>query len=144
MTSMTNRFEHAEAPKRAAPAVAPRIRRWGACVALSSMVSLLLLPVGAAHAAPTVEQRLAALEAKITALETKLAHFSRVGNEIYITGANLNIRNGMGGTGTKNGLGNLIIGSNELRGDGSPNDRTGSGNLVVGPFHNYPSIGGVL
>ena len=49
-------------------------------------------------------------------LEDLLTHFSRVDDDIHITGANLHIVNGMGDTETTNSLGNLIIGYNELRG----------------------------
>jgi len=84
-----------------------------------------------------------ALEARIAALETLLAHFTRIGNEILITGANLYILSGSGSTGgTVNGLGNLIIGYNEV-GFGTP-DRSGSHNLVVGRRHNYSSYGGIV
>ena len=49
-----------------------------------------------------------ALEARIAALETLLTHFTRTGNEIIISGANLHIRSGSGSTGgTVNGKGNL-------------------------------------
>lgn len=118
----------------------------------------------AVTAASSVEQRLAAAEsriasqqAKITALEDRLVHFSRQGNEIYITGANLNIRNGLGATngnpavpqasdGITNGLGNLIIGYNEGRhpGTGQTNDRNGSHNLVLGREQNFTSYAGLI
>jgi hypothetical protein len=81
---------------------------------------------------------------RVVALETKLAHFSRIGNEITITGANLNVVDGSGETdGEPNGLGNVIIGYNELRATG-PNTRTGSHMLVVGKEHNYSSYGGIV
>ena len=84
-----------------------------------------------------------ALEARIAALETLLTHFTRTGNEIIISGANLHIRSGSGSTGgTVNGLGNLILGYSEARFDTT--DRSGSHNLVVGGRHNYTSYGGVV
>jgi hypothetical protein len=84
-----------------------------------------------------------ALEERISALESKLIHFSRSENEVTISGANLNIISGSGSTaGAINGLGNLIIGYNELRGAGD--DRTGSHNLVIGRYHNYSSYGGLV
>ena len=80
---------------------------------------------------------------RVTALETLLAHFSRVGSDVYITGANLHILNGTGSTdGRVTGLGNLIVGYNELRGSG--NDRSGSHNIVVGSRHNFSSYGGLI
>lgn len=71
----------------------------------------------------------------------KIQHFSRSGNNVLITGANVYIRNGMGSTVNNgfNGLGNLILGYNEGRNQGSanPDVRTGSHNLIVGVGANY-------
>jgi hypothetical protein len=85
----------------------------------------------------------ASLEARVAALETKLEPLTRQGNDLYITRANLHIVNGLGSTDTTNGLGNLIIGYNELR-DDKFNARIGSHNLVVGKRNNYSSYGGVV
>ena len=60
--------------------------------------------------------RMEELEDKVVLLEQLLQHFSRDGNDIYIDGANLHVRDGSGDTdGTVNGLGNLIVGYNESR-----------------------------
>jgi hypothetical protein len=85
-----------------------------------------------------------ALESRIADLEYKLGKVSRVDNDIYITGANLHIRNGTGSTDetAPNGLGNLIVGYNEEHPDG--NVRTGSHNVVVGWEHNYPGYAGMV
>lgn len=105
-----------------------------------------------------IESRLAAVEAEnaslrsqVQAQETRLAnlesllvHFSRSGNEITISGANLNIVNGMGSTETTNSLGNLVIGYNELRGPGYTDTRTGSHMLVIGKWNNFSSFGGIV
>jgi hypothetical protein len=105
-----------------------------------------------------IESRLAAVEAEnaslrsqVQAQETRLAnlesllvHFSRSGNEITISGANLNIVNGMGSTETTNNLGNLVIGYNELRGPGYTDTRTGSHMLVIGKWNNFSSFGGIV
>lgn len=82
-------------------------------------------------------------DGKVAPVADKLVHFSRSGNEVYITGANLNIRNGTGVTyQTLNGLGNLIVGYNELRtGTGATNTRTGSHNVILGFNQNYSSAG---
>lgn len=86
-----------------------------------------------------------ALEARVAELESLLAHFSRQGDDIFITGANLHVTNGLGNTETTNSLGNIIIGYNELRGlDYSFNDRSGSHMLVVGTKQNYSSFGGIV
>jgi hypothetical protein len=88
----------------------------------------------------------------VAALETLLKPFSRKGNEVTITGANLHIVNGLGSTDCTNkegnpipdcpnGLGNLIVGYNELRQEDPDcpslfgictDTRTGSHNVVVG------------
>jgi len=84
-----------------------------------------------------------ALQAQVSELQLLLQHFSRVGNDIAINGANLWITNGLGTTAVVNGLGNLIIGYNESR-TPAPDVRNGSHNLVVGDKHNYGSYGGIL
>jgi hypothetical protein len=84
-----------------------------------------------------------ALQAQVTELQLLLQHFSRVGNDIAINGANLWITNGLGTTAVVNGLGNLIIGYNESR-TPAPDVRNGSHNLVVGDKQNYGSYGGIL
>jgi len=85
----------------------------------------------------------AALEARIEALEVLLAGVIRNGNNIVYNGVNVHIVNGTGTTdGAANELGNLIVGYNELRGTGD--DRTGSHNIVVGKEHNYSSYGGLV
>ena len=62
---------------------------------------------------------------------------------LTITGVNVRIVNGLGGTQSVNGLGNLIIGYNEEAGTFNQ-DRIGSHNLVVGTAHNYLSYGGIV
>ena len=89
--------------------------------------------------------RMEELEVKLAVLEELLEHFTRVGNDIYIDGANLHVRNGTGSTkGDVNGLGNLIVGYNESRGEWGTDDRTGSHNIVTGSQHNYSSFGGLV
>src|SRR5438876_274094 len=108
-------------------------RFWRAMVGLLVMGGLLLLPLREGVPQSTLEQRVTALETKVAALENKTAHFSRSGNNVFITGANLHIRSGQGATNgypqdpvsmdpavtRTNGLGNLIVGYNELRGGGN-------------------------
>jgi putative NIF3 family GTP cyclohydrolase 1 type 2 len=76
-------------------------------------------------------------------IEDLLYHFSRDGNDVYITGANLHVVNGMNATSTTNSLGNIIVGYNEL-GSGGVNYRSGSHMLIVGPQHSYNSYGGIV
>jgi hypothetical protein len=62
----------------------------------------------------------AAIKARLAALETLLASVSLAhdGTTVRFSGVNVQIVSGSGGTGrTPNGLGNLIVGYNELRGD---------------------------
>ncbi len=88
-----------------------------------------------------VNAMLADLQVQIATLQDLLQHFSRNGDEITISGANLKIVNGSGSTdGTVNGLGNLIVGYNE---QGSPVPG-GSHNIVLGMYQNYASYGGFL
>ena len=61
---------------------------------------------------------------------------------IFITSANLHLRNGSGDTDTPNGSGNLIIGYNGS--ETFAEDRTGSHNIVVGDQHAYTSTGGIV
>ena len=88
--------------------------------------------------------RVEELEEKVAVLEDLLLHFRRDENDIFIEGANLHIRNTdeNGSTNTINGLGNLIVGYNELRGTGD--DRNGSHNVVIGTKHNYSAYGGLV
>jgi hypothetical protein len=97
---------------------------------------------------------IAALKARLNQVEGKLAFVSVQGTEMYITGANLHIRNGLGATngnpadpsdvtGVVNGLGNVTIGYNGLRGGGG-DLRTGSHTLILGDRQNYTSYGGLV
>jgi hypothetical protein len=97
-----------------------------------------------------LEARVAALEsvnasqsAEIAALKAKTQYVSVAGGEMFITGTNLHVVNGFGATSQVNGMGNLIVGYNQLRNDGS-DDRTGSHNLIAGDFNNYSSFGGFV
>src|ERR1043166_9155956 len=61
--------------------------------------------------------------------------------ELVVEGCNVHVRSGAGTTLAANGLGNLIIGYNEVAGG---EVRTGSHNLVVGRYHTYSSFGGFV
>jgi hypothetical protein len=74
---------------------------------------------------------------------------------IRFSGVNVQVVNGQDATETSNGLGNLIVGYQELRvlnppPGGEPqkvpdlNQRTGSHNFVVGARHNYTGYGGTV
>jgi hypothetical protein len=91
--------------------------------------STALLSPAVVHA-QTVEQRLAALEAKLACVKIQE-------HELIIDGCNLHIRNGSGQTVLDKadtryqGFGNLIVGYNEKAGP-SPEQRLGSHNVVIG------------
>ena len=98
----------------------------------------------------TLTAAVQAQAAQIASLQSLLTHFSRVGNEIYITGANVNIRDGTGHTWGQgfpddpnrlSGLGNLVIGYNE---SDTGQSHEGSHNVVIGPYHSYPNVGGLV
>jgi hypothetical protein len=93
-----------------------------------------------------LETLTATLQNQVQALQDLMSHFSRSGNEIFVTGANLHVVNGAGATDSTNGFGNIIIGYNEARGTANtlPNVRTGSHMLVVGSQLNYSQFGGIV
>lgn len=93
-----------------------------------------------------------ALQDRAAVLEHKTQYVSIAGGDMFITGTNLNIRNGLGATNGNpadpasldpasthvNGKGNLIVGYNEFGTHG------GSHNLVIGLNNSYHSFGGLL
>jgi hypothetical protein len=90
-----------------------------------------------------LQSQIDSLQASVNQLTTLLQNVTRAGNDITFSGVNVHIVNATGTTdGTVNGLGNLIVGYNELRGSGD--DRTGSHNIVVGKRHNYSAYGGLV
>ena len=91
------------------------------------------------------------LQTTVAELQAKLECMSKTGDDVYFTGCNVHIRNGMGATGPGvNGLGNLIVGYNEdatsipVDPPLDPSVRTGSHNIVVGPGHSYTDRGGLV
>jgi hypothetical protein len=133
-----------------------RLRWWRglACGAIGLAVLTWVLPAGTGQQEPPDGKGLAQ---RVAALESLLKPFSREKNEIFITGANLHIRNGLGSTDCTeerdgvqipipdcpNGLGNLIVGYNEPFVLGE-NIRTGSHNVVVGEGHSFSRFGGLV
>jgi chaperonin cofactor prefoldin len=123
---------------------------WGTALLLLGLgliswpLSRATLPAQVNAATLTLEQRVAALEAKLKYLTTRIDSSGRPLMEI--ARANLRLVNGAGKTETANGLGNLIVGYNETRQDpcNGPNQRTGSHNVVIGKEHNYTRFGGLV
>ena len=83
-----------------------------------------------------------ALERRVDDLADLLVHLRRDGDDLYLEGANLHVRNGAGSTATVNGLGNLIVGYNEARANGDL--RSGSHVLVLGSQNDYVGFGGIV
>jgi hypothetical protein len=138
-------------------AVQRRLRWWRGLACGIAIVGLLGwgLPLGLArNDAPEHGTNQNGLAQRVAAIENLLKHFSREGGEVFITGANLHIVNGLGRTdcgpeedslpNCPNGLGNLIVGYNESRGGGNDDIRTGSHNVIVGRQHNFSRFGGLV
>jgi trimeric autotransporter adhesin len=87
----------------------------------------------------------------VAALQDKLACMTKVGPDVYFTGCNIHVRNGLGGTGPNvNGLGNLIVGYDEdaaaipSEPPNEPSVKTGSHNVVIGAGNTYTDRGGLV
>jgi hypothetical protein len=141
--------EHLEALKHEVHTIQRRLRLWRSltCGVLGLALLSLLQPWGLDAQGQEGSSR-GSLWQRVSALERTLTHVSSVTGEgsrpeVVITGANLRIVNGLRGTATANGVGNLLLGYNEPRHDGD-NERTGSHNVVVGLGHNFSSFGGLV
>jgi hypothetical protein len=150
---MDQLHERLDALEQQMHAVNRRLHWWRGLVYGAIVLAVLTwaLPLGTAQEDAFGRGQMG-LAHRVAALEKLLKHFSREGREIFITGANLHIVNGLGRTSCTddagepipdcpNGLGNLIVGYNETRGE---DIRTGSHNGVVGIQHNFSSFGGLV
>jgi len=98
-----------------------------------------------------LQQSVTTLQGQVAALQNALAtanatigclQMAPTGVDLIVRGCNLHVQSGGGATNAiVNGLGNLIIGYNEVLGT---EVRTGSHNLVIGQGHTYASFGGLL
>lgn len=93
---------------------------------------------------------LAQLLSRVISLETKTASINTLTDPntgmptVRFEGVNVQVVNGTGETqSAPNGVGNLIIGYNELRGSAT-DARSGSHNLVIGFQNSYSSLGGMV
>jgi hypothetical protein len=128
--------------------------------ALKDAVTALQTTVSALQADNATQQAaISALQSEVATLQTQLATLNAspvmalnpyltlttTGGLARATFHSLNIQlvNGTGYTGIPNGVGNLIIGYDTLRSDGT-DDKTGSHYLVVGDQHNYSQYGGIV
>lgn len=130
----------------------------------SSINTLLGTDTTMVTALQTAQSQIAALQAKITLLESRpagggtgpdLSRYVSIdpnpingvnGPHLLITGVNVHIRSGSQTTedgGTPRGLGNLIIGYNEVDPD-NVTPRNGSHNLVMGQKNGFSSVGGAV
>ncbi len=146
-----------------------------------TIIALLSVLSGAAmQAEAQVRPSIAGLQTRIATLETQVAA-GIVPNlagyvamdlsvpsspTLRVAGANVQVVNGLGSTSTTNGLGNIVVGYNEVRpetdaaecsrgefdesfcsvigGIYSVNHRSGSHNLVVGSQQNYSNHAGMV
>jgi len=126
------------------------------------------------------QAQITALNARIAVLEAKLTNVVALNDylslqtvnghpTVRVSAANLQVVNGEGSTDKINGLGNLVVGYDELRPETDPmtcsasfaksittqstcvspavwavNHKSGSHNLIVGTKNNYSSYGGVV
>jgi hypothetical protein len=144
LEQQTEQLKHETQALKAHTYMVERRLRWWQGIACGVMLlGLVSMPLQSGTAADTqpgaMAERMSTLENKLSAMT-----FDGAANEVVISGANLRIVNGLGSTETTNGLGNLIVGYNELRMFGAQNIRTGSHNAVVGKQHNFASFGGLV
>ena len=97
MNELMERLEQANrVAEQARDAAERRTRRWQLAAGLWMGLGLLLLPLqrGTAQGqgVGNLPAQVTALQARVAPVESLLAHFSRDGNEVYITGANLHLR----------------------------------------------------
>src|SRR6516165_846005 len=103
-------------------------------------VASLMVALFASPASRAVAQ--SGYGATIQSLINKTQYLTVANGEMFISGTNLHLVNGMGSTGTTNALGNLILGYNGSRVPFDVDVRTGSHNLILGDLENYSSSGG--
>jgi hypothetical protein len=144
MESIEKLHERVEAMEYRGRIAERRLFWWRILACALLVLGLVILPLvgGTAQEQSGYER---ALARRLAALEYKLQYITGGPNEVVISGANLRIVNGLGDTFTTNGLGNLIVGYNELRNDPRSDDvRTGSHNVVVGVQNNFSRFGGLV
>ena len=118
-------------------------------------------PQGPAADITALQAQVTALTATVNSQAVQIANLQQItqymsvdnstinglaGPHVIFSGANVHIESGAGATndnGSLTGLGNLVIGYNEMVFNSSA-QRGGSHNLIVGPEHTYSSYGGLV
>ncbi len=142
------------------------------CFVTAIIIALIFSTTGTWAAGPdlkalaaqvaALQTTVATLQGQVTTLQGQLTNYKELfeyvtiqtgeinglaGPHVIFTGANVHIQSGSSTTydgGSLTGLGNLIVGYNQLRpGDGA-SQRVGSHNIVVGDHHRFTSYGGLV
>ena len=95
----------------------------------------------ARHAQDSVRLRQDSLQ--LAEFAVLLKGMKRSGADLFFDSMNVVVRNGLGRTDSANGLGNLIVGYNESRGQNA-DSRSGSHMLITGMNNDYTSFGGIV
>ena len=95
-----------------------------------------------------LQAQIDALQSRMTDAEADIPDCMITGSgagtvdDVLFVGCNVHVRNGQARTDSRNSVGNLIIGYNEILADFPV--RVGSHNVVIGPQHSYLSYGGLV
>ena len=123
-----------------------RLTAWGLglLVIILGLAAIWDMPrLFAATRAADLQTQVKELMGRVQQLEAKLACMDKDGDNVVFEKCNVYIRSGSGETeGAVNGLGNLIIGYNEISSENIK--RAGSHNLVIGSEHAYASFSGLV
>ncbi len=128
------------------------MKKNAAAVAVATPAINLKPTVGRINELEIKTKEIAVLQAEVAALQKTVSQLSRLlegvsrkNNDIIFSKVNLHIVNGTGKTeGAPNGLGNLIVGYNELPAKGDAKAHSGSHNVVIGKNLTYTSYGGLV
>jgi len=121
------------------------------CVAFIAGIAFVYSCGGGGGSSSGAAATIGELEARVVALEAKLANVvinnnplvGLSGPHFIFSGVNVHVRNGSGQSDTTNGVGNIIVGYNEPD-NADTSKRTGSHNLVIGQEHEYSRYNGLV
>jgi hypothetical protein len=128
-----------------------RLRAQAGLAFAALIATVIVSPTSRSAIAQGYGVTLAGLNTRLAAVEAKTQFQSADATAKCTTfsGCNMIVNNGSGNTtaivtnAAGDGLGNLLIGYNALRGS-NQDIRTGSHNLIMGEFNNYSSFGGIV